>query len=81
MKTFENRVIESVRVLKQMKQYGITDGVSGYAELKLEIDRYIKTGESWMGKIAFPDIGRVAHVSLPKRANHTIEVSLKVKPP
>jgi hypothetical protein len=78
-KSYRDRVVESVRVLKQMRDYGITEEISGYIELKGEIDRYIKTGESWMGKIAFPEIGRVAHISLPKRASHTIEVSLKVR--
>lgn len=80
MKTFENRVIESVRVLKQMKQYGISDDTAGYAELKHQIDTYVRDGNTWIGIISFPDLKRVAHVSLPKRANKAIEVTLKTKP-
>lgn len=76
-KSFSDRVEECVRVLKEMRDYGIDAENRGYAELKARIDDYIKTGDPWQGRIPFPDIERVAIVLLPRPARSAVEVSFR----
>lgn len=74
----EARVRESVTLLKKFVKLGIPLTEPPVKELKMHLDAYINDGTCWEGTIDFLRFGRVAEVKLPKGANETIEVTLRV---
>lgn len=72
------RLKESIEILKKITGLGIPLESPEVQELKQRFDAYIKEGECWEGKISFVAYGRIAEVNLPKRADKTIEVTLRV---
>ena len=72
------RLKESIEILKKITGRGIPLESTEVQELKQRFDAYIKEGECWTGTISFAAYGRIADVNLPKRADKTIEVTLRV---
>jgi hypothetical protein len=80
-KSKEDRVKETVHILNQLKEAGVSERGS-YIVLKEEMTKWINTGEAWSGKIPFPEYGRVAEVVLPSSSKHTATLAFKlVNPP
>jgi hypothetical protein len=77
-KPVEDRVKESVAVLKEIVALGIPLNCPEVLELRSRFDAYIKEGEVWEGSVSFMSFGRIAEVNLPKRADKAIEVRLRV---
>jgi hypothetical protein len=72
------RVKEIVEILKKITSLGIPLDSPDVQELKQHFDKYIKEGECWSGTVPFLSYGRIAVVNLPKKADKTVEVTLKV---
>ena len=72
------RVKEIVEIMKKLAGLGISLQSQEVQELKTRFDAYIQEGECWSGTISFLSYGRIADVNLPKRADKTIEVTLRV---
>ena len=70
-------VRESVAVLQKLRDLGIPLDSAEVKELKQHLDAYVKEGECWSGRIAFLPWSRIAEVNLPRRADRTIEVTLR----
>ncbi len=66
-KTREQRVLEAVEILKNLKSVGIPDSEPGFVETKQKLDEFVKSGFPWEGKILFPRFGRYAEVILAAR--------------
>jgi hypothetical protein len=66
-KTRQERILDSVRLLKKVKEIG-ADRDTGYPELKGILDRWIEDGLSFSGKIPFPRYGRYIDLFLPWRS-------------
>ena len=76
-KSYEERVKEVINVLRQLQDYGVAPDTAGYDELKSRMTDYIKTGDPWLGRIPLPEINKVAHLLLPRRARDAIQLTLK----
>lgn len=76
-KSYEERVKEVVNVLRQLQDYGVASDTSGYDALKERMTTYIKTGDPWIGRVPLPEINKVAHLLLPRRARDAIQLTLK----
>jgi len=72
------RLKESVRILKEIVGLGIPLVSPEVQELKGHLDAYVKDGTAWQGTISFQAYGRIAEVNIPKRADKTIEIKLRV---
>jgi hypothetical protein len=78
-KPVSNRVRECVTIVKKLtEQLGLDEGSEEIKELRGHMNTYIKTGEEWSGTVDFSKWGRIAHCRFPKKANQTVEITLKV---
>ncbi len=76
-KPYEDKVKESVYLLKQIRDLGVKPDHPGYADLKKRLDEWIKDGYSWQGKIDFTLQQKRAEVLLPNLAKATANIHLK----
>jgi hypothetical protein len=74
----EERVSESVNLLKQLRDLGVVDSTLGYEELKEQIKEWVTTGKRWEGTITFPTFRRKAEIILPFKANQAASLNFKV---
>ena len=79
-KSKEDRVKETVHILKQLKDAGVGE-YGSYTVLKDKMTEWINTGESWSGRIPFPEYGRVAEIVLPSSSKNTATLAFKVTNP
>ena len=77
-KTKEDRLKETLTILKQLLDLGISKEDGSYLLVKEQFDEWIKTGNSWSGSIHFPRHGRRADIELPKRCNKAATLDFKV---
>jgi hypothetical protein len=77
-KTKEDRLKETLTILKQLLNLGISSDDSSYLLVKEQFDEWIKTGNSWSGSIQFPRHGRRADIILPKRITKAATLNFKV---
>ena len=80
-KTKFDRVKEAVNLLKGLLNNGISDGNDAYAQTKAHLDEWIKTGEAATHIIPMRTYRRVAHLTLPSRADKAAEMVLKAQRP
>lgn len=76
-KPIEERLKESVSLLKQIQGMGILPTHQGYAELKQHLDTWIKEGTSFEGKVDFPAHSYRAELFLPMRVNNVSSCRLR----
>ncbi len=74
----EDRLKETIEILKNIESLGIPLDSPEVKELKDHLNAYVKDGICWSGTISFLNYGRIAEVNLPKRADKTIEVTLRI---
>ena len=77
-KTKEDRLKETLAILKQLLDLGISSDDASYLLVKEQFDEWIKTGKSWSGSINFPRHGRRADIELPKRITRAATLNFKV---
>ena len=68
---------EVITLLKKFPTLGIPLHSPEVQELKKHLDTYVRDGECWNGTVSFSAYGRIADVDLPRRADKTIEVTLR----
>jgi hypothetical protein len=73
----ELRVKETVELLKKFPTLGIPLDSPEVMELRGHLNAYINDGTVWSGTVSFRAYGRMAEVTLPKRADKPIEVLLR----
>jgi hypothetical protein len=66
-KTMADRIRDAVEILQNLKSVGITEQDFGYEETKKVLDDWIKSGQTWEGKVEFPRHGRILELILPWR--------------
>jgi len=74
----EDRVKEIVSVMKELRKLSIPLDCPEVMELRSHLNAYINEGTVWEGTVSFLRFGRIAEVSLPRRANKKIEIKLRV---
>lgn len=78
-KTREQRILESVEILANIKSVG-ADKDPGMTGVKEKLDEWIATGEQWQGRVDFPRYGRYADIILPSRADRKPTCILRATP-
>lgn len=73
-----DRIRESLEILKELNGLGIPSVSPEVQELRDRFNDYIREGVCWSGTISFLRFGRIAEVTLPRRADKSIEVKLRV---
>ena len=76
-KPYDDRVTETVRILRNIVGLGIPLHSPEVQELKQRFDAYIKDGVCWTGTVSFLQYGRMADVNLPRGADKYVEVNLR----
>lgn len=66
LKTKEERVKDTVKLLLQLKDIGIPSTDPGYLETKKHLDAWIQDGETREVKVPFPRALRIGHLMLPR---------------
>jgi len=77
-KTKEERLKETIRLLKALQSHGYSEKDGGYRQIKEMMSKWVTDGEAAEAKIDFFKQNRIAEVSLPKRANKAATINLKV---
>jgi hypothetical protein len=74
----EQRLAECMTVLRDIAGLGIPMSSPEVVKLRDRISAYVNDGTCWAGVIDFSAYGRMAEVSLPRRADVAVEVMLRV---
>jgi hypothetical protein len=77
LKTMADRVRDSVEILQNLKNVGIGDTDLGYIDTKKILDDWIRSGETWQGKVDFPRHGRYLEMILPERQDRKCTTVLR----
>ncbi len=73
----EDRVKESIEILKKLRDLGVTEREPGYILTKQKFSEWVSNGEAWSGDIEFPMLQRKAEIVLPARADRVASLLLK----
>jgi len=79
LKSMVDRAKESVNLMKQIRDLGISDSDPSYLEIKTYLNEWIKSEEKSVKNydIFFTRYGRKANLNLPWRSDRTCEFSMK----
>jgi hypothetical protein len=73
----EARLKKCMEIMTQINDLGIPTEYPPRKELSMRLSDYVKSGESWAGKIKFEAYGRYADIVLPSRDDRDIRVVLR----
>ncbi len=73
----EDRLKETVTILKKLQEVGIADTDPGYLDVKGKMSDWVKSGEAASYKIDFHRHGRRGELVLPRRADRAASLNLK----
>jgi hypothetical protein len=76
-KAKEERLKETITILKKLQEVGIADTDPGYTESKRLMSKWIHDGEAATHRVEFPRHGRTAELVLPWRADRAASLHLK----
>jgi hypothetical protein len=74
----EERLKETLRLLKGLKANGLTEGDGCYRAIKDLMSTWVETGEGVDTTMDLFRQNRIAHISLPKGADRPATIALKV---
>lgn len=77
-KTREERVKESIEILRQLLGTGVTKEDPGYIATKALIDRWITEGKTIEERVEFPRYRRRLELVLPRRSDKVAEAVFKM---
>ena len=75
-KTLDQRRDETLQLRQQIEDLGLGSGNPDIASLFTQLDKFVKTGEAWTGKIPLLGHGRVAEIVLTTRSGVASRVCL-----
>ena len=76
-KSKEDRVKETITILKKLKELGIAETEPGYVLTKQHMSKWVHDGEAASYSVEFPRYGRRAELVLPRRADRAASLALK----
>ena len=76
-KSKEDRLKETLRLLKELGRVGFAPVDIGYNEVKAVLSQWVKDGEAVEAEIEFPRYNRLAKISLPKTDDKAAGIVLK----
>ena len=74
VKTTEEKLKESIHILSQLREAGISHYDPSYKELSTRFSEWVKGTEGWSGTIAFYRYNRKAVINLPQKKKYTAKV-------
>jgi hypothetical protein len=74
----EDRIRETIRLLKGLKANGLSDGDGSYRAIKGLLTHWVENGEAVDTQIDLFRQNRIAHISLPKGSDRPATIALKV---
>ena len=74
----EERVRETITILKKLEEVGIGTFDPGYEQVKTAMREWVTTGEAATHTVEFPRFGRRGELILPARADRAASLNLKV---
>jgi hypothetical protein len=77
LKTREERLSDTLTILRSILEIGVEKDSSEYLATKAHLDSWITSGEPGFFIIPFPTYGRVAHMTLTKYSGTTPVYVLK----
>jgi len=78
-KSTQERLKESISILKQLNDIGVHSTNPAYKELSGRFNDWVRGGEAWTGDIEFPKYNRIAQVSLPVKLGRVATCNFLVK--
>lgn len=76
-KSKEDRLKETLRLLKELGRVGFSQLDIGYNDVKAVLSQWVKDGEAVETEVEFPRYNRVAKISLPKTDERAGGITLK----
>ena len=76
--TKEERVKETVTILRKLQEVGIAPTEPGYVQVKTFMTTWINDGGSFTHTVEFPRYGRRGELVLPNRTGKTASLLLKM---
>ncbi len=73
----EDRLKETITILKKLQEVGIAETDPGYTESKRLMSEWVREGAAATHRIEFPRHGRYAELVLPWRADRAASLLLK----
>lgn len=83
LKPQHERIQETVKLLKKLKEVGVLTNDAGYREIKQRLDEWIQGGDKWSGIIEFSRLDQKAELDIPTKPGRELMAKLlapKVKP-
>lgn len=77
-KTTASRVKESVELMSKFRELGVADADASLAQIREQMNAWIRGGAAWQGRIEFPRFGRYADVTLPDREGKAATIDFKM---
>ena len=72
----EDRLRETITILRKLNEVGIADTEPGYQEVKTRMSQWVKDGIASSAKIEFARYGRRGELILPRRADRAASLNL-----
>lgn len=76
-KSKEDRLKETLRLLKELERVGFSEIDIGYRQTKAILSQWVKDGEAVEAEVEFARYNRVAKISLPKTDERAGGITLK----
>ena len=76
LKPQNERIKETVAVLKKLKELGVLSNDSGYIEIKQRLDEWIQGGDKWTGIVQFSRFDQKAELEIPTKLGRELMVKL-----
>lgn len=78
-KTIASRVKESVELMRKFNELGVTDADPSLAQIRTQMNAWIRGGPAWTGRIEFLRFGRYADVALPDREGKVATIDFRTE--
>lgn len=76
LKPQNERIKETVNVLKKLKELGVFTTDAGYLEIKQRLDDWIQGGEKWSGIVEFSRLDQKVELDIPTKVGKELMVKL-----
>ena len=73
----ETRLLKCLDIVRDITDLGVPSDYPPLKQLSKRLSDYVKSGESWSGRIMFEEYGRYADIVLPSRHDRDIQVVLR----
>lgn len=74
----DERVKETITILKKMMELGISKMDPSFIDLKQKMTNWVETGNAWNGKIQFKHYNRVAIINLPESGRFAATIEFNI---